>query len=130
MSTATKLDKQINDYLIQLNDKQKRAVLTLVKTLAEKQETDLWEDSEFIAELDRRTAEFESGKVKGLSFEELATRVRDAYKAKAKPEVDGLENDFSDEDIKLFEERRAKKLSGESETYSWEEVKAIITGKY
>jgi len=84
MSAATKLDKQINDYLIQLNNKQKKAVLTVVKTFAEEQEGDIWGDSEFIAELDRRTAEYESGKVRVLTLNELETKVRKAYKSKGK----------------------------------------------
>jgi putative addiction module component (TIGR02574 family) len=84
MSAATKLDKQINEYLIQLNDKQKKAVLTVVKTFAEEQESDLWEDSAFIAELDRRTAEYENGKAKILTLDELETRVRKANKSKGK----------------------------------------------
>jgi putative addiction module component (TIGR02574 family) len=71
MSAATRLDKQINDYLIQLNNKQKKAVLTVVKTFAEEQENDIWCDSELIAELDRRTAEYESGKAKVLTLDEL-----------------------------------------------------------
>jgi predicted RecB family endonuclease len=84
MSAATKLDKQINDYLIQLNDKQKKAVLTVVKTFVEEQENELWEDAAFIAELDRRTVEYEGGKVKVLSLDELETRVRKAHKSKGK----------------------------------------------
>jgi phosphatidylinositol kinase/protein kinase (PI-3 family) len=84
MSAATKLDKQINDYLIQLNDKQKKAVLTVVKTFVEEQENELWEDSAFIAELDRRTEEYEGGKAKVLSLDELETRVRKAHKSKGK----------------------------------------------
>jgi len=76
MSAATKLDKQINDYLLQLNDKQKKAVLTVVKTFAEEQGNKLWEDSAFIAELDRRTAEYESGKSKVLTLNELETNVK------------------------------------------------------
>jgi len=84
MSAATKLDKQINDYLIQLNDKQKRAVLTVVKTFAEEQESELWEDASFIAELDRRTTEYESGKAKVLTLDELESRVRKTYKSKGK----------------------------------------------
>lgn len=84
MNAVTKLDKQINDYLIQLNDRQKRAVLTVVKTFVEKQENELWEDSAFIAELDRRTSEYENGKVKVLTLDELETKVRKAYKSKGK----------------------------------------------
>jgi putative addiction module component (TIGR02574 family) len=83
MSAATKL-KQINNYLTQLNDKQITAVLTVVKTFAEEQENDVWQDKAFIAELDRRTAEYESGKTKVLTLDQLESRVRKAYKTKAK----------------------------------------------
>ena len=34
---------------------------------------------------------------------------------------------FTAEDIKVFDERRKKRLSGESKTYSWQEAKKIIT---
>jgi putative addiction module component (TIGR02574 family) len=83
MSAATKL-KQINNYLTQLNDKQISAVLTVVKTFAEEQADDIWQDEAFIAELDRRTAEYESGKAKVLTLDQLESRVRKAYKAKVK----------------------------------------------
>jgi len=82
MSAVTKLDKQINDYLIQLNDKQKKAVLTVVKTFAEEQENEIWEDAAFVAELDRRTAEYEGGKAKVLTLDELEAKVRNAHKSK------------------------------------------------
>ena len=36
---------------------------------------------------------------------------------------------FTKEDIALFEQRRASRLSGESKVYNWEDAKAIITGK-
>ena len=44
-------------------------------------------------------------------------------------EDDDIEYQFTDEEIKLFEERRAKRLSGESKTYSWKEAKEIITNQ-
>lgn len=84
MRTATKLDKQINDYLLQLNDKQKKAVLTVVKTFAEEQEDEVWGNSAFIAELDRRTTEYESGNAKVFTLDELEARVRKAHKSKRK----------------------------------------------
>jgi hypothetical protein len=37
MGTALGIDRQINNYLDKLNDKQKRAVLTVVKTMADQQ---------------------------------------------------------------------------------------------
>jgi len=44
-------------------------------------------------------------------------------------EEDDFEYEFTEEEIKMFDERRAKHLSGESKSYSWEEAKDIITGK-
>ena len=85
MGTAVStIDKQINKYVAQMNVKEKQAVLGLVKTMVEKQEDDPWEDKVFIAELDRRTAEYESGKAKVLTLDQLEARARKAYKAKAK----------------------------------------------
>ena len=49
--------------------------------------------------------------------------------AKEYNDDDDFEYEFSDEEIKIFEERRAKRLSGESKTYSWQDAKDIITGK-
>ena len=49
--------------------------------------------------------------------------------AKQYNEDDDVEYEFSEEDIKLFDERRRKRLSGESRTYGWQEAKEMITGK-
>ena len=82
---STPIDKQINTYLGQLNSKEKEAVLGVVKTFVEnRNEVDLWEDKEFILELDRRTAEYESGKAKVLTIDQLEARARKAYKAQKK----------------------------------------------
>lgn len=43
-------------------------------------------------------------------------------------EVD-FEPEFSEEEIAELDILRAKRLSGESKTYSWEEAKKMITGK-
>jgi putative addiction module component (TIGR02574 family) len=84
MRTAL-IDKQINTYLGQLNPKEKQAVLSVVRTFVEnKQDDGFSEDKEFIAELDRRTAEYESGKAKVLTLDQLEARARKSYKAKAK----------------------------------------------
>ena len=49
--------------------------------------------------------------------------------AKQYNEEDDFEYEFSEEDVRIFEQRRQKRLSGESKTYNWEEAKDIITGK-
>lgn len=84
MGAATTIDRQINDYLLQLNLRQKKAVLTVVKTFVEEQDYDYWNDTSFVAELDRRTAEYESGNAKLYTLEELETGARKSFKEKNK----------------------------------------------
>ncbi|MHA4809556.1 hypothetical protein ACX0G9_15695 [Flavitalea flava] len=85
MRSAATIDKQINNYLGQLNPKEKQAVLSVVKTFVEnRNEDEPWEDKAFIAELDRRTAEYESGKAKVLTLDQLEAKARKLYKAKVK----------------------------------------------
>lgn len=81
MNTARSLDQEITQYLTQLNTKQKEAVLTVVKTFVEEQqEYDYWNDKSFIAELDRRTTEFEKGKAKVYTLDELEAGARESFK--------------------------------------------------
>lgn len=75
------LNKQINNYLVQLNTKQKKAVLTVVKTFAEEQELDVWKDEAFVAEINKRIEELETGKEKGYTWEEVKMRARQSAKA-------------------------------------------------
>ena len=49
--------------------------------------------------------------------------------AKEYNDEDDFEYTFSEDEIKLFEQRTAKRLKGESKTYNWQEAKDIITGK-
>ncbi len=42
---------------------------------------------------------------------------------------DDFEYEFSDEEVKSLEDRRAKRLSSESKTYNWQDAKGIITGR-
>jgi hypothetical protein len=44
-------------------------------------------------------------------------------------EDDGFDYEFTEEDIKILDERREKRLKGESLLLSWEEAKKIITQK-
>jgi hypothetical protein len=84
MSAANKLDKQIIEYLSRLNDKQKKAVLTLVKAFAEGQESKIRSNSAFITELDRKYAEYENGKRSWFTLDEPKTRVRKHIKSKGR----------------------------------------------
>ena len=83
MATPKTLDKEINHFLPRLSSRQKETVLNVVKTFAEEGEEDIWDDENFIAELDKRTAEYENGKIKPLKLDELENNARKSYKAKA-----------------------------------------------
>lgn len=73
--TDQTLEKEISNYLPRLSSRQKQTVLTVIKTFAE--DTDeMWNDESYIAEMDRRFAEMESGKVKTYSLEEVETEAR------------------------------------------------------
>ena len=79
MGTLKSLDKEIFHYLPRLSSRQKETVLTVVKTFAEEAETDRWKDKAFIAEMDRRFSEMESGKVKTFTLEEVEAEARQSY---------------------------------------------------
>ncbi len=49
--------------------------------------------------------------------------------AKEYNEDDSLEYEFTAEDIKILDERRQRRLSGESTTHTWDEVKNAIINK-
>lgn len=49
--------------------------------------------------------------------------------AKEYNEDDDFEYEFSEADIKQFDERRTKRLNGQSITYSWKDAKDIIIGQ-
>ncbi len=64
MNTASALDKEINQYLPQLNVKQKRTVLTVVKTFMEDQQ-DWWDEigEEQQKAIDKSLVEMKAGKL-------------------------------------------------------------------
>jgi hypothetical protein len=79
MAAANTIDKKISFYLAHLNDQQKKAVLSVVKSFA-KEEEPWWDDKSYIKEMDRRFAELESGEVKGLTPEEMEANAKKNYK--------------------------------------------------
>lgn len=80
MAIPKPVDQQINYYLGHLSPHQKDVVLSVVKTFAGEEEYDRWQDKDFVAEMDRRSKELESGKVKGLTWQEVEEKVRSVYK--------------------------------------------------
>jgi len=67
------IEKKIKAYLPKLSVAQKKAVLTVVETFAE-------ESRSFENIVNERFNEYESGKIKGMSLDELEDKTRKAYK--------------------------------------------------
>lgn len=78
MSAATPIVKELTNYIGKMNKQQQKALLLVVKSFSV--EEDKWDDKAYIAEMDRRFTELESGKVKGLSLDELESRARLSFK--------------------------------------------------
>lgn len=49
--------------------------------------------------------------------------------AKEYNDDDDIDSLFTEEDIRIFDERREKRLKGESKTFGWQEAKEMITRK-
>lgn len=80
MKSADLLDKKINNYLTKLSIPQKKALLTVAETFAEEQENEnRWGDKAFVAEMDKRFEEYESGKIKAVSLESLEQKAKQSY---------------------------------------------------
>ena len=76
MRTADLVDKQISDYLGQLNLVQKKAILNIIKAFTVEDTA----DDNFDEEMNRRIAEYESGSVKTYTWEESIAHAREVYK--------------------------------------------------
>jgi nitric oxide synthase oxygenase domain/subunit len=79
MST-TEIRRKLFDYIRVADDRKVKAIYTIIETEIQ-EDVDIWTD-EFLQELNKRTADFESGSVKGYSWAELKTRAKAFAKAK------------------------------------------------
>ena len=72
MSTAA-IRERLFEYIRFADDKKVRAIYTMVEDdIIER--LDLWEDKDFLKELDRRIDEVETGKVSGSTWEEVKAK--------------------------------------------------------
>ena len=81
MGVTKVVDNEITHYLGHLNTQQKKVVLSVVKSFAGQEES-WWEDKNFVAEIDRRFAEMESGNAKLFTLDEAEALARRSYKNK------------------------------------------------
>ena len=72
MSTAT-IRERLFEYIRFADDKKVQAIYTMVEDEIT-QEMNLWEDKDFLAELESRIKSFESGEDKGSTWEEVKAK--------------------------------------------------------
>ncbi|HZY39003.1 MAG TPA: addiction module protein [Mucilaginibacter sp.] len=80
MTTAA-IREKLHDLIDTADDKHVKAVYAIFEDeIAEKD--DPWEDEAFVEEIDQRLKDFESGKVKGIPWEEVKLKAENRLKAK------------------------------------------------
>ena len=78
--TTTVIRHKLYDYIRVANDKKVKAIYTMLEEEIE-EDYDYWNDKKFVAELNKRSADFKSGKVKGITWEDAKAKI---LKQKAK----------------------------------------------
>jgi len=79
--TTTAIREKLHEMVNTADDKQVESIYSIFEDqIAEKY--DHWEDEEFLNELETRTKDYESGKVKGIPWEEVKLKAQNRLKAK------------------------------------------------
>jgi hypothetical protein len=72
--------QKLFDYIRDADDKKVKAIYTMIETDID-QKAEIWTD-DFIEELNKRTLDFESGKSKGRTWEEVKAGLKQRPKSK------------------------------------------------
>jgi len=80
MDTAT-IREKLHSFIDTATDEKVVELLSLVENERD-EKYNHWEDEEFVAEMQSRIDDYESGVDKGLSWEEVKTKARNEFKAK------------------------------------------------
>lgn len=80
MTTAA-LREKLHDFINTADDKKVETIYSIFEDqIAEKYNH--WEDEDFLKEIKSRLDEFESGKVKGIPWEEVRLKARNKFKSR------------------------------------------------
>jgi putative addiction module component (TIGR02574 family) len=81
--TTPAIRQKLYDYIRVAEDKKVKAIYTMLEEEIE-ENYDHWKDKAFVAELNRRAADYKSGKVKGISWEDAKASITGLAKRRAK----------------------------------------------
>jgi putative addiction module component (TIGR02574 family) len=79
--TATTIRTKLYDYIKAADDKKVKAIYTILESEIE-ENYNHWTDKDFLAELNRRSDEYKSGKIKGITWEEAQKLIKTGNKKK------------------------------------------------
>ena len=81
---AVEIRQQLHDYIENIDTKRLKAIYTVMEPDIKSRVEDIWEDEEFIDELDKRTKSMLDGSAKTYSWEEVKNSVKDIPSNKKK----------------------------------------------
>lgn len=80
---STTIRQKLYDYIRVAEDKKVKAIYTMLEEEIE-EIYEHWNDKNFIAELEKRSTEYRTGKAKGISWENAKSRILKSTKTKTK----------------------------------------------
>lgn len=80
---ASSIRQKLYDYIRVAEDRKVKAIYIMLEEEIE-EIYDYWNDKNFVAELDKRTDDYKSGKVKAISWEDAKVQILNSAKRKKK----------------------------------------------
>ncbi len=71
---TSEIREKLHDYISVADEKKVKAIYTIVQADIN-EEYDPWHDKEFISELEERSTEYKTGKVKGVAWEDVKKKL-------------------------------------------------------
>ena len=81
---ATKIRQQLHDYIEAVDTKKLKAIYTVMEQDIKSNTDDIWNDEEFINELDRRTQSMLDGTAKTYTWGEVKANAKETMTTKKK----------------------------------------------
>ena len=78
---TSEIRQRLHDYIHLADDKKIKAIYTMVEGDIN-EEYDPWSDKEFVAELEKRSDDYKTGKVKAIPWEDVKKRILEQPKRK------------------------------------------------
>lgn len=82
--TTSIIRQKLYDYIRDAEDSKVKDIYTMLIDDAEGEDYDRWNDEEFVAEMVKRSEDLKSGKVKGVSWDEVKKKAFNPERVKTK----------------------------------------------